>query len=106
MNKNLLTVLGCSSSLTLALLSNNPAQANTPVDLTFIAPNITQTEVAEITKPRNNLIDCSCSNLNANLVSSDQLGDLAISQWGCDCAGCRNITLSMIQEGQLGLPQS
>jgi hypothetical protein len=68
-----------------------------------MAPNISQKDVAQITKPRNNPTDCSCSNLNSNLVSSDQLGDLAISQWGCDCAGCRNITLSMIQEGQLSL---
>jgi hypothetical protein len=64
MNKNLLTLLGCSSSLALALLNNNPAQANTPLDLTFMAPNISQKDVAQITKPRNNPTDCSCSNLN------------------------------------------
>jgi hypothetical protein len=104
--KNLLTVLGCSGSITLALMGNQPAQANTALDFTFVAPNVREAEIAEITKPLDSLIDCTCSNYNASLMNNDQLGDLAISQWGCDCAGCRNITLSMVESGQITLPQS
>ncbi len=105
MNKNILTVLGCSSSITLALLTNNSANANTIKDYTFAAPNITEAEMVEISKIENNLNDCTCSNYNSNIYMNDALGDLAIAQRGCDCAGCRYITLSQVQQGELQLPQ-
>lgn len=91
MNKNVLTVLGCSSSLALMLLTANSAQART-VDgnnQKAIEAALSQDE------PQSSLED----------ASSDKIGDLAIIALGCDCAGCRSSVSQMVEQGRLMLPQ-
>jgi len=90
MNKKLLTTLGCSSSIALAILGADAANAK---EYVFTAPEI-DNSVAEI--PQSNtdypLIDCSCQEYDAETAAElDRQGDKAIELYGCDCAGCRNL---------------
>ncbi|XPM58383.2 MAG: hypothetical protein EDM05_011940 [Leptolyngbya sp. IPPAS B-1204] len=100
MKQTVLNLLGCSSFSALALLGQT-AQADvmptqdgmsaSPLYAGYItAP---QPAVLESSLPQTG---CSCQDalLDAN---SDQVGDLAIDQLGCDCAGCRNIVMQMAQ---------
>lgn len=109
MNKDTLTLLGCSGSLVLTLLAVNPAKANAePLrELVFTAP-VANTSQAEKTTVANN-VDCGCTQGNYKYSSlstdSDTVGDMAIAKYGCDCAGCRNTVLRMAQTGQLTIPQ-
>jgi hypothetical protein len=91
MKKELLTVLGCSSSLVLTLLTGTPANAESssfPVrEYFFTAPTSEPTE--------NALEDCGCTMENAIEADfTEEEGDLAIERFGCDCAGCRYIVRS------------
>lgn len=98
MNKNLLTLLGCSGSVALMLLAVNPANASTR-----ISPNPTIEPNGEIAvNPATNQ-DESQSSLPE--INSDKIGNLATITLGCDCAGCRTQVLQMIQQGRLTLPQ-
>lgn len=106
MRNHLLTVLGCSSSLTLALFTTNAASANTDTptyqEYTFTAPGISSQEIVEVeaTSPQEDeWFDCSCGGENTNLNFDDRLGDLAISRYGCDCAGCRYMTSKLVEVG-------
>lgn len=85
MQTNVLTVLGCSSSIALLLLTGDPAQAKTETSLreyVFTAPNASET-VAELSE-----ISCECNNVSSE-ATFDQEGDRAVLLYGCDCAGCR-----------------
>ena len=98
MNKNLLTLLGCSGSVALMLLAVNPANASTPISQNRnIDPN---SEIA--VNPATNQ-DESQSSLPE--INSDKIGNLAIITLGCACAGCRTQVLQMIQQGRLPVPQ-
>ncbi len=89
MKKDILTVLGCSSSIALTLLVTHPAQANgIERELVFNAP---------IPLIAEGEFDCSCSADMAN-EWNDELGDKAIATLGCDCSGCRRIALMMAEE--------
>lgn len=108
MNRYTLSWLGCSGSLVLTLLSVNPAKANTkPLrELVFTAPaNTSQAEKISVA----NDADCGCTQSNSRYsslrVDSDTVGDLAIDKYGCDCAGCRNTVMQMVQTGRLSVPQ-
>ena len=97
MNKKLLTVLGCSSSVALTLLSGNAAKANSSQEYVFNAPEI-EDEFVEVPTRETDypFFDCSCSEYNpASIEASDREGDKAISLYGCDCAGCRNLVRSL-----------
>lgn len=110
MNRDILTLLGCSGSLVLTLLAVNPAKANAePLrELVFTAPaaNTSQAEKTPFAQENINNIstqdNSKYSSLNAD---SDTVGDLAITKYGCDCAGCRNTVMRMAQTGQLTIPQ-
>ena len=98
MNKNLLTLLGCSGSLTLMLLAVNPANASTPISPIFsIEPS------SEISA--NPGIDRDESQSSLPEINSDKIGNLAILTLGCDCNGCRTQVLQAIQQGRLSVPQ-
>ena len=99
MNKDALTLLGCSS-LVLMLLTSHPANASTiaPQSEGFIG---TKTTAAQINAPLTSEYPQSAS-LDP---MSDTVGDLAIAKFGCDCMSCRNQVLSMVQTGSLTLPQ-
>lgn len=93
MNKKLLSVLGCSSSVAVTLLTSNPAEANTTSDYVFTAPE-TDNQVVNI--PRSNkdypFYDCGCSNYDPAIQEKlNREGNRAIQLYGCDCAGCRNL---------------
>jgi hypothetical protein len=107
MKKDLLTVLGCSSSLALTLLTGHSANANSLVasqkEYIFTAPQASVVEVIEVSLPEDNstanlkeLEDCGCS-----ADFTDEEGEQAIAQFGCDCAGCRYIVRSRMQQDQL-----
>jgi hypothetical protein len=109
MNRDALTLLGCSGSLVVALLTANPAQANTaPLrELKFVAPGANEIQQVNIPVAVDNL-DCGCTQQDSDyssVNSSDTIGDLAIENMGCDCAGCRNIVVQSVQLGQVKLPQ-
>lgn len=98
MNKNLLTLLGCSVSLALTLLAVNPANASTR-----ISPNPSIERNDEISANPDINQDESQSSLAE--INSDKIEDLAAITLGYDCAGCRTQVLQMIQQGRLTLPQ-
>lgn len=94
MNRQILTVLGCSSSIALTLLGGDVARANTANEYVFTAPDI------ESAIPRSEtdypFFDCSCSEYDAATVEEmDREGDKAIAVYGCDCAGCRRLVRSL-----------
>ena len=97
MNKNLLTLLGCSGSVALMLLAVNPANASTPSQSRSIHSN---SEIAV-----NPDINQDESQSSLPEIKSDKIGELALIKLGCDCAGCRTQVLQMIQQGRLILPQ-
>lgn len=97
MNKKLLSILGCSGSLALTVVGTNAAHASTSQEYVFTAPEATQ-EVADI--PQSNtdypFYDCSCDSYDpATIEALDREGDRAISLYGCDCAGCRNMVRNL-----------
>ena len=99
MDNKLLTVLGCSSSIALTLLSTTPAQANSSVEYVFTAP-ITDSEVAEIPASDTDypLYDCSCSEYDPETIEKlDREADKAIELYGCDCAGCLRLVRNLEQ---------
>ena len=106
MRKDVLTLLGCSGSLALTLLTGNSANANTAggKEYVFTAPSA-NIEVNVIQEEE--FLDCICtqSSEEANLLMDDETGENAIAQYGCDCAGCRRMVRNMIDDGSLSLPQ-
>ena len=103
MNRKLLTVLGCSSSVALTLLSSNPAEANPEREYVFDAPEM-ETEIVEVPYSETDypFYDCSCSEYNAaEIEEMDREGDKAIDLYGCDCAGCRNLVRNLNNNDKL-----
>ncbi|MEL6496592.1 MAG: hypothetical protein AAFQ41_15935 [Cyanobacteria bacterium J06623_7] len=89
MQKNLLTVLGCSSSVALSLLGANAAQAK---EYVFTAPEIADRAEIPASETDYPFMDCSCDSYDAETIKKlDREGDRAIKLYGCDCAGCRNL---------------
>jgi hypothetical protein len=109
MNKNALTLLGCSGSLIIALGVANLAEADTTqpsetnaaepagfVEITFSAPQAPST--SQLAAP------FSANPQYANVdPASDTIGDLAITKFRCDCNACRVAVVQMLQTGQLAL---
>lgn len=94
MKKELLTVLGCSGSLAIALATTNPAQANTNLEYVFTASESENQELADIPTSETDYpwYDCTCSEYGESEIEQlDREGDKAIELYGCDCAGCRNL---------------
>ena len=90
MNKKLLTILGCSGSVALSLLNADSAAAK---EYVFTAPDL-EAQTAEIPASETDypFADCSCDEYDAKTAAElDREGDKAISLYGCDCAGCRNL---------------
>lgn len=103
MRKDTLTLLGCSSSVALLLLTAAPATAESATgteavrEIDFLAP----AALAEADTWGNLAVeggDCSCAQ-----ADGDVEGNLAINQFGCDCAGCRYVVRQMIAQGELTL---
>ena len=92
MNRNQLTLLGCSS-LAFMLLAGTPINAS------------------EVPSQNLRTIEFKAANAQENPQSaspdlmSDTVGDLAVAKFGCDCIGCRNQVLSMVQSNSLPMSQ-
>jgi hypothetical protein len=95
MNRDVLTLLGCSGSLVM-VLAGSPAKAilppgtmenSTKIDLST-ASQLIATEQAPQAAPQ---------------ATSDRLKQLASSIFGCTCANCVNAVQQMIQQGTLSL---
>ena len=97
MNKKLLTVLGCSSSLAFSMLGTSSVNAK---EYVFTAPEPDKS-IAEIPQSETDypFADCSCSEYDAETAAElDREGDKAINLYGCDCAGCRNLVRNLNSE--------
>ncbi len=97
MDRKLLTVLGCSSSIALTLLSTNPAKASSATEYVFTAPindsSVTKIPASDVDYP---FYDCSCSEYDPAMIESlDREEDKAIDLYGCDCAGCRRLVRNL-----------
>ncbi len=95
MSKNLLTVLGCSGSIVLTLGMGETVSANNRSvvrELVFTASDAPKTLVEEE-------FNCFCTGENGegDFLNDDGLGDAAIAQYGCDCAGCRLMVRERMQ---------
>jgi hypothetical protein len=106
MKKDLLTLLGCSSSIALTLMTVSPASANSVPIKEYVFTSANEgTEVLAVEQPTENLIaDVDLSNCGCNapdLSVTDAEGDLAIANYGCDCAGCRFLVQNMVNEQNL-----
>ena len=94
MNKKILSILGCSGSVALSLLNANSVSAK---EFVFTAPEL-DTQTAEIPASQTDypFADCSCSEYDEETAAElDREGDKAISLYGCDCAGCRNLVRNL-----------
>jgi hypothetical protein len=109
MKQNALALLGCSSFSAMVLMGQG-AQANgVPAaaipDSPLYADYVNPAPASTATTARQS--GCSCKNAasldltGVDLNNDDALGDLAIEQLGCDCAGCRNIVMQMARASQL-----
>ena len=96
MDSKLLTVLGCSSSIALSLISTTPVQAK---EYVFTAP-IADSEIVEIPASDTEypFFDCSCSNYDPAMIEKlDREAEKAIELYGCDCAGCMRLVRNLEQ---------
>jgi hypothetical protein len=110
-NRDVLTYVGCSSSVALLLLAVDPAQADVVREIEFVAPHAWITLNAEerfnVRDPlASDRSDCTCSQTNSpEAIDADAEGALAINVLGCDCAGCRNMVRQMLQANTLSFPR-
>lgn len=98
MKKDFLTILGCSGSLAVSLLSGTSAHANQlnsySREYVFTPSNSNQGKTLEVILPPemandSESFDCECSAIDDMADFTDEEGDKAIARFGCDCAGCR-----------------
>ena len=83
MNRDVLTVLGCSSSIALMLLTVSPAHASTtaPQDGSAGSPPAIAIEIETVGTP----LSQSHTQPPSLDISSDRVGNLAILKLGYDC---------------------
>jgi hypothetical protein len=65
------------------------------VDIEFRAPGVESVAQQDSQHPLQDALD----------TRSDTIGDLAVAKFGCDCAGCRNQVIEMVQTDNLSRPQ-
>lgn len=95
MNRNLLTLLSCSSSL-LMVCAANPAKAILPPGT---LDNASKVDVLSTSQPTS-----SEQAPQASIqTQGDRVKQLAASIFGCTCANCVNAVQQMIQQGSLQL---
>lgn len=98
MKKSSLAILSSPALLASFLLSVYPAQANTNQSLDIKDGDLYMSSVV-ITKPTPTTDSNSqYQDDRANILTSDRIGDLAISQRGCDCMGCRQEVMSLLSK--------
>jgi hypothetical protein len=101
MSQSALNLIGCASFSAIVLISVSvqaePTANSTNSTTKPAASGYVEFSAAE---PQPTQADCSCQNPQLD-PNSDPVGDLAIEQYGCDCAGCRNLTMQRMQIGTL-----
>ncbi len=97
MQKSSLALLSSPALLAAFLLSSNPAQANTPNSVNQDIDTFSQSVVITRANQTNDLNNQAFDD-RANILTSDRIGDLAISKLGCDCMGCRQAVLSLFSK--------
>lgn len=65
------------------------------IDIEFRAPGVESVAQEAPQHPLQDALD----------TRSDTIGDLAVAKFGCDCAGCRNQVIQMVQTDYLNLNQ-
>jgi len=95
MNRTLLTSLGCSGLLLLAVMVSSSARAMLPpVDGVSAPKTVNQT----------NLAPADESTPQMPLVSQEnRIKQLAQATFGCTCANCVSAVRQMVQQGRLSL---
>ncbi len=99
MQKSTLNLLGCAS-FSAILWASTAAQAElaTADSPSNIATKPAYSGYVEFSMSEPTQAGCSCQELQLD-PGSDTVGDSAIDQYGCDCAGCRNLAMQMMQNG-------
>ena len=105
MNRDTLALLGCSSLAVMLLTSHNAANANTIAPQNVDRQNVNRPVEIEFKAPLAEGVDVKAPSQEdpqpeSLEVMSDTVGDKAIEQYGCDCTGCRNQVLSMVQSSK------
>lgn len=117
MNRDTLTLLGCSSSLAFVLLFGSTANADTgalllpeaiaPQPEAVVVPTLPMTQGIELVVSQPQATPEARLQANSNYASidpdSDTVGDFAIAKFKCDCPPCRIAVMQMLQTGQLSL---
>jgi hypothetical protein len=110
MNRDLLTVLGCTSSLALALAIQPSALTNplpaqyqgyVGIDGVLIQPDHLQSQDS-LSASTPSQADTELITVDSDLdpdFDSDLVGDMAVDQFGCDCPPCRVAVVQMLQTG-------
>ncbi|WP_425214766.1 hypothetical protein [Tumidithrix helvetica] len=99
MKKFALVLLTSPLFLTFMLLGSSSAHAGQ------LSSQIDPASVTSIVITRSADPSDSQADDQNTLLYSDRVGDLAISQRGCDCSGCRNVVMQMVGQSKLTLPQ-
>ncbi|MEH2058191.1 MAG: hypothetical protein V7K97_18920 [Nostoc sp.] len=89
MNKKVLTILGCSSSVATAFLTPYSAQALMPNKILGViapAPTVTRTSSQEDFP-------------QISGISDSMVKQYAQVKFGCTCANCMNLARQMLQQG-------
>jgi hypothetical protein len=99
MKKSSLALLSGPALLAAYLLSVCPVQANTNQSKNNNQDGDPYVSSVVITKD-NPTIDSNSRSQDdlTNILTSDRIGDLAISKRGCDCMGCRQAVLSLFSK--------
>lgn len=95
MNKLFLMLLGCFTFCSLIITATQPVSAGSLKSVQYV-------EIIKL-KPD------SSQELNLNPISPDEqsinnddrIGDLAISKFGCDCAGCRRAIAQVLSTSSM-----
>jgi hypothetical protein len=100
MKKSSLALVSSPALLATFLASGTPALANTSISSNVIKDPDIYAESVLITKTTTESNNQSPSDRNdlTNILTSDRIGDLAISERGCDCMGCRQAVLSLFSK--------
>ncbi|MBW4465658.1 MAG: hypothetical protein KME07_09490 [Pegethrix bostrychoides GSE-TBD4-15B] len=92
------------SAIVLLAASAQAEPANSTVDIKPAASGYVEFSASEPNQfaqlDQDGQADCSCQNSQLG-AGVDAVGDLAIDQYGCDCAGCRNLAMRLLEPGTL-----
>ncbi len=98
MDKNALSLLGCTSILALVIATGNPADAATKHKPVTVAS--AKTAAVKTANASSHKMIHRYASLDP---MSDTVGDAAVAKFHCDCPACRVAIVQMLQTGQMTL---